>query len=373
MFQVGRIMPKQFNRLDHLVSVRGLAAWLVVFYHSLAMLQFAFPGIPQQIVSIVKHGDLAVDFFFVLSGFIIFINYFDNFSSNAGRNIIKFYWNRFSRIYPVHFVMLLAYLLLAGAFLQWSTSQAVPPALGKVSLLENLFLVQAWSNNDTSWNVPSWSISAEWFVYLLFPGMAIFIGIYLKSVFSIFFTSFAIIGLVGLIGWFDFESGGVPLYSVPLVRVFHEFMLGTLIGTLYINHRPLLVSLRPWILALFVAFVSITYALYVPLALIVPTAFFLLIAFLTVDDSWFTRLLKLKWLIVLGEISYSTYMVHYFVRDVFKAVFAKSSFAMDAVPLVASFFVVLALSFILYRWVELPAQSFLRNLRISGRKTVSSL
>lgn len=56
-------MPKQFNRLDHLVSVRGLAAWLVVFYHSLAMLQFAFPGIPQQVVSIVKHGDLAVDFF----------------------------------------------------------------------------------------------------------------------------------------------------------------------------------------------------------------------------------------------------------------------------------------------------------------------
>lgn len=366
-------MPKQFNRLDHLVSVRGIAAWLVVFYHSLVMLQFAFPGIPQPIVDFVKHGDLAVDFFFVLSGFIIFINYFDNFSSNTSRNIIKFYWNRFSRIYPVHFVMILAYLSLAGAFVNWSASQTVPPAFGKIALLENLFMVQAWSSNDTSWNVPSWSISAEWFVYLLFPGMAIFIGTYLKSIFSIFFISCTIISLVGAIGWFQLESGGVPLYSVPLVRVFHEFFLGTLIGTLYINHRPLLVSLKPWLVLVMIAFVSISYAWNVPLALIVPTAFFLIIAFLSVDDSWLTRLLKLKWLIVLGEISYSTYMVHYFVRDVFKALFAKSPFAMDAVPLVASFFVVLALSFILYRWVELPAQNFLRNLKISGRKPVSSL
>lgn len=365
-------MQKQFDRLDHLVSVRGLAAWLVVFYHSIAFLQSAFPGIPPQILTVVRHGDLAVDFFFVLSGFIIFINYFGSFSSPTIRIIFKFYWTRFTRIYPVHFVMILAYLCLAGSFMIWSSSQEVPSSFGKISLLENVFLVQAWKNNDTSWNVPSWSISAEWFVYLLFPGIAVTITTYFRSAFSVLLTSFVIVSVAGIAGWLDLEINGMPLYAIPLARVLHEFILGTLIGTLYIHYRPLLIRLRPWLILILIGFTFLAYVWRAPLSLTVPTVCFLTIAFLSVDDSWLTKFLKLKWLIFLGEISYSTYMVHYFVRDVFKALFARSAFEMDVAPLIGSFFVVLLLSCILYRWVELPAQSFLRNLRISRSQRVSS-
>lgn len=365
-------MQKQFDRLDHLVSVRGLAAWLVVFYHSIAFLQSAFPTIHPQVLTIVRHGDLAVDFFFVLSGFIIFINYFGSFSSPTIRIILKFYWTRFTRIYPVHFVMILAYLCLVGAFIIWSSSRDVPASFGKMSLLENVLLVQAWKNNDTSWNVPSWSISAEWFVYLLFPGIAIIIATFFRSAFFVLLTSFFIVSVAGIVGWLNLEITGIPLYAIPLVRVFHEFILGTLIGTLYIHHRSLLMRLRPSLILILIGFAIFAYMLRAPLSLTVPTVCFLSIAFLSVDNSWLTKFLKFKWLIFLGEISYSTYMVHYFVRDVFKALFAKSAFEMDVGPLIASFLVVFLLSCIMYWWIELPAQSFLRNLRILRRQRASS-
>src|SRR5690606_30640729 len=59
-------------RLDALTGIRGIAAWLVVFYH----VRFSFLTLfPPEAISALGKGYLAVDLFFVLSGFVLWFNY----------------------------------------------------------------------------------------------------------------------------------------------------------------------------------------------------------------------------------------------------------------------------------------------------------
>lgn len=365
-------MTKTNNKLDHLVSARGIAAWLVVLLHSMAMMP---ASTPEAAIKVIMHGYLAVDFFFVLSGFIIFINYYTKFDENFREKVFTFYWNRFSRIYPLHLLMLLAYLMLALAFTHFSTSGKPPASYTSQAFLESVFLVQGWSGNPTAWNVPSWSISAEWFVYLLFPFMTIAmrkwvgkLGTHLFLCASLLLAIYLIYAALGI------DSLGKSVASMALVRAFVEFSLGTLIGSLFIHHRPLLMQskilLAGSIASIAAAYIFLNAHDYV----IAPLSFFLLVAYLSVDDSFVSKLLSNKALVYLGEISYSTYMVHYFVYDLFKAGWVKDAHIPNPVHLYASFIVVLLLSMLTHKFVEVPTQRYLRDnfFRLPSRPTTDS-
>lgn len=355
-------MQKQVNRLNHLVSVRGLAAWLVVFYHSLEFLRVTTPGLPEPIFNIISHGHMAVDFFFVLSGFIIFINYYHKFQTTFLRNIREFYWNRFSRVYPVHILMLGAYLCLAIAFLNFSASQSLPPTYNTQSFLQNAFLIHAWQNNLTSWNVPSWSISAEWFVYLLFPIIAVFFEKFLKGIISnIIFSIFLLITAQALI-MLQPPNSDYQFIQLPLVRVTHEFLLGSIAGSIYIYHHDWLVKYQPFLLVIVGLIFCSNYFLNIPSYIVLSAICFLAILWMSTDKSWVTKALHNRVLVYLGEISYSTYMVHYFVKDIFKAGWVKSSYEVDASHLYISFFVVFFLSIAMHHMIEMPAQRYLRKI-----------
>lgn len=354
-------MQKNIPRLEHLVSVRGIAAWLVVLFHSLALLVVACPGIPKTLVKIIFHGSLAVDFFFVLSGFIIFINYYAKFNSSFRKNILPFYWNRFSRIYPVHLFMLLAYLALAGVFLYRASSRSLPAAFGGQLFFENLFLVQAWGHESTSWNVPSWSVSAEWFVYLTFPLIAAGLARFAYGIRRMVALAAFVFFLVSYIGSSELQFGTTPVLMLPLVRAFHEFLLGAIAGALFIYHRDWLVRVRIFLLVAALAVLVINYFTSIPYYFLVPFLCFVSICILSVDQSRATKILSAKWLVYLGEISYSTYMVHYFIKDVFKAVFVSDLYVVNPTALFLSFAVVLIASMLMYRYLEIPAQTFLRK------------
>ena len=90
-----------------LTSVRGIAAWWVVLYHFRENLPSRSP---EWLLALTAHGYLAVDLFFILSGFVLALNYAESFrGSLAGAT--NFYQLRFARIYPLHFVMLMLFLL----------------------------------------------------------------------------------------------------------------------------------------------------------------------------------------------------------------------------------------------------------------------
>lgn len=363
-------MQKNTSRLEHLVSMRGIAAWWVVFFHSLALMMSACPNIPLLVVKIISHGYLAVDFFFVLSGFIIFINYYAKFTSNFRQSLFPFYWNRLTRIYPVHFAMLLAYLALAGVFRYTSASHALPPALNKQLFFENLFLVQAWQIESTSWNVPAWSVSAEWFVYLLFPfiasGLAKFAGGFVGKIALAVAIFAAVIGF----GIYQPQDGTTPTLMLPLVRASHEFLLGAIAGALFIHHKDRLIKAKGLLLLLIATTVTVRFFAEIPYYFFVPFLCFVSICILCVDESNVTKILCAKWLVYLGEISYSTYMIHYFVKDVFKATLVKDLNAVNSYALFGSFLFVLLASIVMHRMFEVPVQSYLRKRFFSTSKKI---
>jgi peptidoglycan/LPS O-acetylase OafA/YrhL len=148
------------DRIQVLDSWRGVCALLVAVYH------FPVVGLVQS-SPLARHSWLFVDFFFVLSGFVIAKVYAGRLrdAASTGRFIIK----RFGRIWPLHIAVLA--LLVVKAHLMGDVGTSAEKSL--VSIITNVFLIQSWGLHATdTWNFPAWSISVEWALYLIFALIA---------------------------------------------------------------------------------------------------------------------------------------------------------------------------------------------------------
>lgn len=346
-------------KLNQLAGLRGICAWWVVIYHSLALLG---DSLPSPLAALLVHGYLAVDLFFLLSGFVIFLGYHVSLSTDFPRSVKKFYWHRFTRIYPLHAVMLGGYLGLFLAYYFFSSSGSPPGSYTWSTFFQSMFLVHMWVGSDLTWNVPSWSISSEWFVYMFFPLMAYGLrkiqgGIRLHLV-----TLLAIACMLHLIYSFSgVTSLGAEIPRMALIRTMLEFLMGVLVGSLYVNHKDFLQQYRHAFLAGFLVLCTAYTVIHVPDHVLIPIAFALLIAYLSTTSSWITRFLSAPPLVYLGEISYSTYMVHYLVYDLLKALFISDLEQANPLYVWLSFLVVLLLSMLLHHVVDMPSQKFFRR------------
>lgn len=347
-------------KLNQLAGLRGICAWWVVFYHSLGLMGDSVSGPLRKLLS---HGYLAVDLFFLLSGFVIFLSYHKVLSDSSARNIGKFYWNRFARIYPLHVVMLGGYLVLFIAFTHFSSSGSAPTTYTWTAFLQSMFLVHMWVGSDLTWNVPSWSISSEWFVYLFFPLMAFS----LRRLRGGVPAHLGVIALVALLLHLIYASVGLhslgsDIPRMALVRTLLEFLMGVFIGSLYVHHQDFLSKTSGAALAGFLVLSGLYAFTPLPDYTLIPAAFALLISYLSVRSSWITALLSRPTLVYLGEISYSTYMVHYLIYDLFKAAFVTNIQQVNQLLLWLSFGAVFVLSVLLHHIVDLPSQRYFRRL-----------
>jgi peptidoglycan/LPS O-acetylase OafA/YrhL len=168
--------------LRNLTPLRGIAALLVIFFHADLFLK-ADTGIliAHNVSSLIKKGYLMVDFFFVLSGFIISYVYLSHFLGGFTRNAFKnFLVARFARVYPLH---LLTLIWIVGVFvLMFVTGNYRPDPIAELhnnfwALPTQILLLHSMHlHNFTTWNGPSWSISVEWWAYMIFPFVIPFIA-----------------------------------------------------------------------------------------------------------------------------------------------------------------------------------------------------
>ena len=158
--------------LTNLTALRGIAALLVVIYHGNEIIA---PFIKTDTTFWFNKLYLMVDLFFILSGFImcyVYEAYFTN-SQETGQ-VSGFLTARIARIYPLHVVTLtvcVGMVFLTYAMGKYGYLGIVGVAVNDFRTLpaQLLLLHSAHVTKIFTWNVPSWSISAEWLAYLLFP------------------------------------------------------------------------------------------------------------------------------------------------------------------------------------------------------------
>lgn len=358
-------MSKQSqNSLPSLTAVRGIAAWWVVLYHFRDEVPYDFFWTP--IYRIISHGDFAVDFFFVLSGFIISLNYTERLLQPAWEAYLKFLVARVARIYPLHFFMLIAFLVNPTAIYLLSTAKELGDRYDPVYFLLSLVMVQNWGfTSHLAWNIPSWSISTEWAAYLLFP-----LNVWLANRFGssagrcvvLAGTFLTILALC--CSFFGFELT-TAISHFGLVRCLTEFGAGMALQRMWCA-RP---DPSSWGYVTYLGAAAGLILLYLfgltPDFVVLPMAFCFIVLSLA-SRHGLGRIGRLPILVVFGEISYSTYLVHYFVKDWTKFLFAEPSvppWLLMLIYLVA----VAAASFVLYYIVERPARKAIMHLFSSNR------
>jgi len=152
-----------------LESLRGLAALVVVVYH-------AVWSNPVTALRFFQNGALMVDLFFVLSGFVMFHSYGRKLGSFA--DVARFLWLRLGRLYPLHLAFLLVFLAFEFAKLVAEKQFGIvadKPAFtvnNGYSFITNLLLIHSLGlHHSLTYNFPSWSISVEFYVYVLFAAL----------------------------------------------------------------------------------------------------------------------------------------------------------------------------------------------------------
>jgi peptidoglycan/LPS O-acetylase OafA/YrhL len=329
--------------IPELTSIRGLAAWAVVLHHIRWWM-------PDSVKFLGAYGYLAVDLFFVMSGYIMMHVHGRDFFKIERRATRDFFARRFARIYPLHLLMLLAYVAVT-----LKVSGQLSSRFSTGSFGAQLVLGQAFTGNFGlyTWNVPAWSLSVEAVAYLLMPVIAWMI---LRS--SAKALSVTCVGLVMLLPITLYLRGLEDLNSaIPeaILRGVVQFALGCVLYSLHRTHRA------KWILVLPVIGFLLTFAIIGKAALLLslPTALF---AIVTVGLQG-QKLLTNPVLLTLGKWSFSTYMVHYFVIDLAKRFPA---------PMWAWFTLILVTSGLLYTFYEVPARRFLTARLIKKRELAAA-
>jgi len=356
------------ERLHHLDGIRGIAALGVVIGHSNWPNHIRYMGFQSSF--------LWVDFFFVLSGFVIAYNYQARLGSGFG--VGNYMARRLARIYPAHFAMLI--LLLGYELLKYATQGSVGIAAEHAAFENNnletffasLALVQAMGLYEGSnWNGPSWSISTEVWTYLLFGMIFVWLRRSRRWIAGCTLAVIALSYVVILI------NPNRDYLSVEADFGFFRCLIGFGLGVLCFNawltrqgrSAGSGVQAMQWLL-MAAAFAAVALPLYrSPLTLAAPLLFAALVYLLAIyRRGALERVLLIRPIQFLGTISYSLYISHAFVRrfatTAHKVVAPKLSGVMtpeQVGDILTLAYIPSAICFgwLLWRFVETPANAWL--------------
>jgi peptidoglycan/LPS O-acetylase OafA/YrhL len=340
--------------LNRLTGIRAVAAVFVVFFHFGDSFAALFPAF-TVFSPIYKSGDMGVDLFFMLSGFILSLNYLDRFKTVS----LSSYWNflraRLARIYPVHLFTLLVLTVFVLSARRASVTMH-DTHYSVFTWFTNLFLVHVWPGfiRGVTWNFPSWSISAEWFAYLLFPFFAAWVGLTKRP-----YIWFALALLSFMVPCFF----GVEYHPTrwALLRVTCEFTAGCFLFQICRTGWKCL--LPPWLSG----FLSVTVCAVCtkcdwPRAFSLPFFALLIWGLATNTRGWLSGPVA----VYFGQVSYSLYMTHGLCEIILKRVlpaehFASASLVTRGGIVAVHFSLVTIAALLTYHYVETPARRWLNS------------
>lgn len=161
----GEGKPAERRYVPALTGIRGIAAIWVALAHYFNILGGS-PYLPSLGTgAIVRSGQLGVDLFFILSGFVLMMTHGSRMRGTAWPPIRAFALGRIFRILPLNAAVL---LILVACRLLWPDWNWGGGPFTISTFAASLLLVQSWVGNALAWNTPAWSLSAEWLAYVYF-------------------------------------------------------------------------------------------------------------------------------------------------------------------------------------------------------------
>lgn len=348
-----------------LTSLRFFAAFYILLYHvyGLSLNDIDVTArLPTWRVfhNFLLQGYLAVDFFFVLSGFILAYRYIPEFR-NQNFNYKDFLLKRFARLYPVHALMVLFVFILFIIFSFWGLHPASNPRNLSIFLF-NLFMLNGlWLTEDFFFNAPSWSISLEFVIYFLFP-VIVFLTNLLNARSLVIVIVLCIIIMDHEIHYYFKESVTTLTNIYGLLRISLEFTLGVAVYRVY-DVRGLKSDISKYI---YMTVISIGYMLCSPVSNTCLVFAFSILIFCCADAKrqGIKTIFDVNLLAYLGKISFSLYMVHYSACLMF-LYFVPNLLALDRniesmlVLCVLTIFMSLVMAIFMYHYVEKPARHWI--------------
>lgn len=329
-----------------LTGLRGVAALWVVAFHVAPQVGWTM-GLKGD-VAIVDRGYLAVDFFFMLSGFVLSMAYQGRFQNHLLEDAKRFAIGRIARILPLNtFVLCLLLGLVAINVKALTMSPASKPLISWVACL--LLIQTWWPGHSTVWNYPAWSLSAEWFTYATFPALAAAVG-KMRSRYASFGYAALCLAALAFIIMVKHSSALSSTNGLAIVRCLLEFYAGALVFQGVVGQQPGAFWLPPTM-----ALAELCMIAMVPgLDLLAPWLF----AILIVAAYWQVQPIRILFgnpvAYFLGEISFSIYLIHAPLLLIVKALIQYWPTTLHPLILPAYFGVLIGLSYLSYRWIERP-------------------
>ena len=353
---------RHFEAID---SLRGVCAILVVLFHfPVDSLIYSLP--------VVRHGWMFVDFFFVLSGFVMAHTYGQRLAQRSV-NLRGFMLLRFGRIYPLH-VFMLAVLVsmetfrfvagLGGREL-FDEGRSIPAIFTHLALLHSMGI-----HAVTTWNGVSWSIAAEMWAYLLFA--AIFRLFPRHATFIMLAAGAACFAVLlafsphGLDATYDYGFARGIMGFAAGVGSYAAFRAGARMGST-VSELAIIAA----------AVVGASYLHEGPSAFLMLPLFALAMLVFSSQRGMVSRMLLMPLPRFLGQISYSIYMTHplilFVAFELIKRVGTRHGFTfaehghITAPPLAGELITIMmlvavvALAWLTYRAIEVPARDWIRH------------
>lgn len=366
-------------KLDSLTGIRFFAAAFIVIGH--AHNTFGSAGLAT---TLALHQGVSI--FFILSGFILTYSYP---SLMNKKEVGKFLLARFARIWPLHIAAILLLIILvppeSGGYLSFKYKYFI--------IIANMFLIQAWiplKNVILSLNRVAWSISTEMVFYLSFPLLLLR---WKENWVSKIILVFALLVVFILIGNYfqlinDDTYTGISLFGVvytnPLARLF-EFTIG--IATCFLYRKILFLGeelkiVEATFLEAICLFMAVASMWLTPIIAYSPAVikvigmaggrwfassgsflpFALLIVMIAFQKGLISRFLGKPIMVLLGEISFATYLIHSVILQFYNNSNAMFSQVSPAIGYVIYWMAVLIVSYLLYIGIEQPCRRWIVGL-----------
>lgn len=289
-------MNQRFLVLD---SFRGIAAICVVIFH-----MHIIGSITE--LNFFRGSSLFVEFFFVLSGFVLAHTY--GFKDVSFK---RFIISRTFRLYPLHIFMFFIFVLLElGKLIAYNygfsfNNEPFSNSYSLKEVLPNLLFLQSWLpfTIPTSWNGPAWSLSVEYYMYIIFF-FTLFIKSNLKYIVWFLFSFISFYIIINSFGVMSQVIRGLSCFFAGALTYLIYRKINLKFEKINTNLFSVVEFLLIFLIIYIISYVEEYKAIYASLIFLVIVFFF---AF---EKGVLSKILKASFFQLLGKLSYSIYMTH---------------------------------------------------------------